>query len=83
MASLEVVLGSEDYCYNCLIYINYVLGFILLMYLEIFVFMEAENILVVHDSPKGKFPWAFCVGQSCARFHRRKIVYSKIAVVKR
>ena len=51
-----------------MIYINGVMGFILLLYLDIFACLEATHILVVHGISMDNFPGAFDVGQSCARF---------------
>ena len=38
---------------------------------HIFLFVGG-NLLAFHDSSKDELPEAFCVGQSCARFIRRK-----------
>ena len=54
-ASLKVVLGAYSNFSDCLVYIDCVPGFILFMYLDIFAWMESENLPVVHDNPNDKF----------------------------
>ena len=53
------------------------------MYLDIFAWLEAENLLIVHNSSKDEFSGAFCVGQSWARFRRRKVFIKKISAATR
>ena len=69
--SQKIVLGLYI---RFLVYINCIPGLILLMYLEIFYWLEAENLLIVHDSSKDELSRYFCVDQSCARFRRKKMV---------
>ena len=45
--SVEVVLGSQGDCSKCLIYIDSVMWFILLMYLEKLDWMQAENLVYI------------------------------------
>ena len=65
---------------DSLIYTDGVLGFILLMYLDIFSWLEAANLIVAHGSYRDGFPGPLVLDSPLPGFDGGKSFSQKIAV---
>ena len=73
------IVGLKNWS-DSLIYTDGVLGFILLMYLDIFSWLEAANLIVAHGSYRDGFPGPLVLDSPLPGFDGGKSFSQKIAV---